>query len=133
MPQSRQPVTEARRDHLFLVIEPAEVGRLWRFGELKSYAGGDRIITIGEVTPGAFVIPAGRVEVTPRGTLEHSELIVTHGPSSFMGEPAQTSGRPSSIAFESKGSWNADPVHLVRRQGQHARTPSHKMRLLPAW
>jgi thioredoxin reductase (NADPH) len=40
------------------------------------------------------VILAGRVEVTHRGMPGHSELIVTHGPGSFMGELAQLSGRP---------------------------------------
>jgi hypothetical protein len=38
MPQSRHPLIEARRDQRFPVLEPAEVGGLWRFGELKSYA-----------------------------------------------------------------------------------------------
>ena len=59
MPQSRQPVTEARRDHLFLVIEPAEVGRLWRFAELglfhseiaqparRNEEGVDRLLGVG--------------------------------------------------------------------------------------
>jgi len=78
-------------------LEPAEVGRLWRFSELKSYAAGDRIVTTGEIAPGAFVILAGRVEVTHRATPGHSELIVTHGPGSFMGELAQLSGRPSLV------------------------------------
>jgi len=75
-------------------LEPAEVGRLWRFSELKSYAAGDRIVTTGEIAPGAFVILAGRVEVTQRGMPGHSELIVTQGPGSFMGELAQLSSRP---------------------------------------
>ena len=97
MPQSRQPLIEARRDQMFPVLEPAEVGRLWRFGELKSYAAGDRIAATGEIAPGAFVILAGRVEVTHRGMPGHSELIVTHGPGSFMGELAQLSGRPSLV------------------------------------
>ena len=47
MPQSIRPVIEARRDQIFLVLEQAEVGRLWRFGELKSYAAGDRIVATG--------------------------------------------------------------------------------------
>jgi hypothetical protein len=66
VPQSRRQLIEARRDQIFPVLEPAEVGRLWRFGELKSYAGGDRIVATGEIAPGAFVILAGRVEVTHR-------------------------------------------------------------------
>jgi thioredoxin reductase (NADPH) len=97
MPQSRRPLIEARRDQMFPVLEPAEVGRLWRFGELKSYAAGDRIAATGEIAPGAFVILAGRVEVTHRGMPGHSELIVAHGPGSFMGELAQLSGRPSLV------------------------------------
>ena len=97
MPQSRQLLIETRRDQMFPALEPAEVGRLWRFGELKSYAAGDRIITTGEIAPGAFVILAGRIEVTHRAMPGHSELIVTHGPGSFMGELAQLSGRPSLV------------------------------------
>jgi thioredoxin reductase (NADPH) len=97
MPQSRHPLTEARRDQIFPVLEQAEVGRLWRFGGLKSYAAGDQVLATGEVAPGAFVILAGRVEVTRRGMPGHSELIVTHGPGSFMGELAQLSGRPSLV------------------------------------
>ena len=51
----------------------------------------------GEIAPGAFVIQSGRVDVTQRGREGHSELIVTHGPGSFMGELAQLSGRPSLV------------------------------------
>ena len=36
MPQSRHSLIETRRDQMFPVLEPAEVGRLWWFGELKS-------------------------------------------------------------------------------------------------
>ena len=97
MPQSRNPLSEARRDQIFPVLEPAEVGRLWRFGELKSYAAGDRMAATGEIAPGAFVILAGRVDVTRRELPGHSELIVTHGTGSFMGELAQLSGRPSLV------------------------------------
>src|SRR5271156_3500018 len=97
MPQSVHPLIEARRDQMFPGLEPAEVGRLWRFGELKSYAAGDRIVATGEIAPGAFVVLAGRVDVTQRGREGHSELIVTHSPGSFMGELAQLSGRPSLV------------------------------------
>jgi thioredoxin reductase (NADPH) len=96
MTQSVHPLIEARRDQMFPVLEPAEVGQLWRFGELKFYEAGDRIVATGEIAPGAFVILAGRVDVTQRG-LGHSDPIVTHGPGSFMGELAQLSGRPSLV------------------------------------
>jgi len=97
MPQSRHSLIEARRDQMFPVLEQAEIGRLWRFGELKSYAASDRIVATGEIAPGVFVILAGRVEVSRRQMPGHSELIVTHGRGSFMGELAQLSGRPSLV------------------------------------
>ena len=96
MPQSVQLI-EARRDQMFPVLEPAEIGRLWRFGELKTYAAGERIVATGQIAPGAFVILAGRVDVMQSGGLGHSRLIVTHGPGSFMGELAQLSDRPSLV------------------------------------
>ena len=76
------------------VLEPAEIDRLARLGERKSYAAGERIIATGEIAPGAF---AGHVDVVQGGTLRHSEPIVTHGPGSFMGKLAQLSSRPSLV------------------------------------
>ena len=97
MSQSAHPIIEARRDQMFPVLEPAEIDRLARLGERKSYAAGERIVATGEIAPGAFVILAGHVDVMQGGTLGHSEPIVTHGPGSFMGELAQLSSRPSLV------------------------------------
>jgi thioredoxin reductase (NADPH) len=107
MPQSVHPLIEARRDQMFPVLEPAEIDRLARFGELKSYAAGERIVATGEIAPGAFVILAGQVDITQRGRMGNSELIVTHGPGSFMGELAQLSGRPSLVDAYAKGAVEA--------------------------
>ena len=96
MPQAVHPIIETRRDQMFPVLEPAEIERLARFGERKSYAAGVRIFTTGEVAPGAFIILTGRAEVSQH-RLGRSETIVTHGPGSFMGELAQLSGRPSLV------------------------------------
>jgi thioredoxin reductase (NADPH) len=97
MPQSIHSLIEARHDQMFPVLEPSEIDRLARFGELKSYAAGVRIVATGEIGPGAFVILAGQVDITQRGRMGNSEHIVTHGPGSFMGELAQLSGRPSLV------------------------------------
>ncbi len=97
MPRSEHPLIEARRDQMFPVLQPAEIDRLARFGERNSYAAGERLVATGEVAPGAFIILAGRVDVTQGGMLGHSEPLVTHGPGSFMGELAQLSGRPSLV------------------------------------
>jgi len=97
MPQSMHPMIEARREQMFPVLEPEELDRLARFGERKSYAAGERLVTTGEIAPGAFVFLSGRADVTQRGREGHSELIVTHGPGSFGGELAQLSDRPSLV------------------------------------
>jgi thioredoxin reductase (NADPH) len=97
MPQSVHSMIEARRDQMFPVLEPAEIDRLARFGERRSYPAGERLLATGETALGAFVILAGQVEVTQGGVLGHSAPIVTHGPGSFMGELAQLSGRPSLV------------------------------------
>ena len=96
MAQTVHSTIEARRDQMFPVLDPAEIERLARFGERKSYAVGARIFTTGEVAPGAFIILSGRAE-SSQHRLDRSEPIVTHGPGSFMGELAQLSGRPSLV------------------------------------
>ena len=93
MAQTVHSTIEARRDQMFPVLESAEIKRLARFGERKSYPEGARIFTTGEVAPGAFIILAGRAE-SSQHRLDRSEPIVTHGTGSFMGELAQLSGRP---------------------------------------
>jgi thioredoxin reductase (NADPH) len=96
MSPSMHPFIEARWDQMFPTLAPAEIERLARFGERKSYAAGETIVATGEIAPGAFLILSGRVDVSQRG-LDHSDRIVTHGPGSFMGELAQLSGRPSLV------------------------------------
>jgi hypothetical protein len=44
MPQSMHPLIEARRDQMFPVLEPAEIGRLWRFAQ-----GGRVSASVGSV------------------------------------------------------------------------------------
>ncbi len=106
-PRPLQPLIEARRDQMFPVLAPAEIARLSRFGMPKSYAAGERIVATGEISPGAFVILAGRVDVVQRDRLGHSQLIVTHGPGSFMGELAQLSDRPSLVEADAKAAVEA--------------------------
>jgi len=37
---------------MFPVLEPAEIDRLARFGQRKSYAAGERLVATGEIAPG---------------------------------------------------------------------------------
>ena len=87
----------SRAEQRFPVLIPAEVERLRRFGELRTYEAGACIARTGEVVPGFFVVLAGEIAMTQRDTFGHEHLIVTHGPGNFMGELAQLTGRPALV------------------------------------
>src|SRR6266576_1629865 len=97
MPPSPHSPNDTRHDQTFPVLEAAEIVRITRLGERRAYAAGAHIFTAGEVAPGAFVLLSGHVDVTQRGGHRESELIVTHGPGSFMGELSQLAGRPALV------------------------------------
>src|SRR5439155_3368511 len=116
MAASEHPIIETRRDQMFLVLEPAEIDRLRRFGETRSYGAGERLATTGEVGPGMVVILTGNVVVTRRDELAHHPPIVTYGPGSFLGELAQLSGRPALVDGHTQGTVEAlvIPPHKLR-------------------
>ena len=91
------PIIETRFDQMFPTLEPREIDRLRRFGELRAYRAGERLVRRAKSSPGLFVILDGEVAITQRSVLGHEEAIVTHGPGSFMGELNQLSGRPSLV------------------------------------
>src|SRR5919197_601316 len=97
MAESPRPVIETRYAQMFPALEPAEIDRLRRFGETRTFGTGERLVETGEVSPGMFVILSGEVTVTQHNPLGRDQPIVTHGRGSFMGELAQLSGRPSLV------------------------------------
>src|SRR5690349_2843628 len=97
MAQPFQTILEQRRDQIFLRLDPAEIERLRRFGEVRTFATGARLETAGKVGPGLVVFLAGTAAVTHGGHLGTEEPIVTHGPGNFMGELAQLAGRPALV------------------------------------
>lgn len=88
-------VFEQRRDQTFPKLDPAEIERVRRFGEARSFATGDRLMKAGEVGPGLIVILSGRVAVTEHDQFGAQQRISLHVDGSFMGELAQLSGRPA--------------------------------------
>jgi thioredoxin reductase (NADPH) len=82
---------------MFPVLEPEEIERLERFGEIRAYGAGEHLVKTGEPSPGAFVLLTGEVDVTQRDAFGREQLIVTHRRGSFMGELAQLSDRPSLV------------------------------------
>jgi thioredoxin reductase (NADPH) len=97
MSSTKGSTFDTRFAQMFPTLDPAEVERLRRFGETRAFHPGERLVTTGEVSPGMFVIVSGEVALSQHSVLGGDQLILTHGPGSFMGELAQLSGQPSLV------------------------------------
>jgi thioredoxin reductase (NADPH) len=98
-----QSIIDTRRYQMFPTLEPVEIERVRRFGEVRSYREGEALARIGQEGHGLTVILSGEVEITQRSELGHRLPIVTHGPGGFMGELAQLSGRPFLVDAYARG------------------------------
>ena len=78
---------------MFPVLAAAEIDRLRRFGEPRTYKKGEFLSRTGEVTSGLMIFLAGTARVTPHD--KPDEPIVIYQPGHFLGELVQLSGRPS--------------------------------------
>ena len=106
-PAAQSPI-DARYAEMFPVLALSEIGRISRLGERRAYPAGARVFSTGEIAPGAFVLLSGQVDIMQRVGDRDAELIVSHGPGSFMGELAQLSGRPALVDGVARG-----PVEVV--------------------
>lgn len=90
-------IMDTRADQMFPTLEPGEIERMRRFGELHRFGVGEMLSRVGQVGLGVSVVLAGAVEITRRDEAGNPQPIVTHLPGAFMGELAQLSGRPSLV------------------------------------
>jgi thioredoxin reductase (NADPH) len=88
-------IIDTRRAQMFPTLQPFEIERVRRFGEVRAFAVGEPLAKVGEVAGGLSVILAGLVEVTWYDQSCHRVSIVTHGAGEFLGELAQLAGRPA--------------------------------------
>ena len=86
-----------RHHQMFLTLTPAELERVRRFGDLHHWHAGDMLFRSGHVSPGMFVLISGRVRVTQRSWQGVEKTVVEHGPSQFVAEVGQLSGRPALV------------------------------------
>ncbi len=98
-----QSFSDTRNHQRFPTLEPAEIERLRRFGEVRSYGAGEALAKVGAVGHGLAIILAGNVDITQHDQWGRRTLVVTHGPGSFMGELAQLAGRPSLLDAYARG------------------------------
>jgi thioredoxin reductase (NADPH) len=90
-------IIDTRRNQMFPVLEPVEIERVRRFGEVRSYGAGEALAKVGEKGHGLAVILTGTVEITQHDESGRREPIVTHRVGAFMGELAQLAGRPALV------------------------------------
>src|ERR1700747_3766247 len=88
---------DTRHGQMFPTLEPPEIERMRRFGEVRSFGAGEALAQVGDTGRGLTVILAGKVKVTRRDQSGHPVPIVTVGPGDFMGELAQLAGRPTLV------------------------------------
>ena len=82
---------------MFPVLDSSEIERVRHFGTLRSYREGEALAKAGSISEGFSIILSGKVDVNQHVSSGQGELIVTHGPGSFMGELAQLAGQPSLV------------------------------------
>jgi thioredoxin reductase (NADPH) len=95
MASSLQSIVEQRHDQIFPILDPLEIERVRRFGEVRSFAAHEALVTSGQVAAGFIVILAGKVAVTEHGYIDNPTSIIIVGPGNFMGELSQLTGRPA--------------------------------------
>src|SRR6202047_4072628 len=88
---------DTRREQMFPKLEPLEIDRLRRFGEVRRYGAGEALFVTGEIAPGMSVLIKGSVRVTRRDPLGHSAPIVEQGPGQFVAEVGQCSRQPAFV------------------------------------
>ena len=82
-----------RLEQTFPTLTDAEIARMRRFGELRSYKHGKCLFETGKPGPGMFVLLSGHVAITARDGLGHITPVIDQGPGQFLAEVGQLSGR----------------------------------------
>jgi thioredoxin reductase (NADPH) len=92
MAASLSPNLETRREQIFPTLSSAEIQRLQRFGELRTYAVSAMLVTAGSPPPGLQVILSGTAKVRPHDEHLRDRELVEHRTGSLVGELTGLSG-----------------------------------------
>lgn len=92
-----------RYDQTFPTLTPNDVDRLRRFGTVRRYADGERLVEAGKLSPGMFVLLTGHVALTQRDGLGHVSPLLEEGPGQFIGEVGQLGNRPAFVDVQAEG------------------------------
>jgi thioredoxin reductase (NADPH) len=104
------------RSRMFLALEPAEIERIRRFGEVRTFQAGEALFQVGEPGHGLCVILSGEVDLIRHlqpGTLK---TFATQGPGAVLAEISQLVGAPVLVDGRAQGPVEAlvVPPHQFR-------------------
>src|SRR4030095_14248958 len=74
-----------------------EIARIGRFGAVRRFGRGTRLVTAGETAPGLFVVLDGALTASMRDGLGRITPLVNARRGDFTGEVAQLSGGPALV------------------------------------
>jgi len=118
---------------MFPVLEPAQVDRLRRFAEPRSFSDGERLVSAGEAASAMYVILKGEVVAKQRDDIVEYDPFVTITPGMFTGELAQLSGRPALVDLVAQGDVDTLAIPSLRIRDvmiEEAEIGEHMMRAL---
>jgi thioredoxin reductase (NADPH) len=124
---------ETRRHQMFPVLEEAQIDRLRRFAEPRSFSDGERLVSAGEATSSMYIILKGEVVAKQRDDIVKYDPIVTATAHMFTGELAQLSGRPALVDLVAKGDVDTLAIPSPRIRDvmiEEAEIGEHMMRAL---
>src|SRR5450755_4596405 len=97
------PRAFVRYEQTFPELTPQEIGRMRRFGEIRTYQDGDMLFETGKPGPGMFVVLAGHVAITQRDGFGHVTPVIDQGPGQFLAEVGQLSSRVALVDGHAEG------------------------------
>src|SRR3981189_2239148 len=103
MSEPKPSIIDTRRAQMFPILADAEIERMRRFGEPRSFQAGEALARVGEVGHGMIIILAGEVDVTQHDDSGHGHLLATAGPGACRGGLAQLAGRPALVDAHARG------------------------------
>jgi thioredoxin reductase (NADPH) len=87
----------SRRHQMFPALSDADIARIRRFGEVRTYRHGEALFMAGRTSPGMFVVLKGLVALSQRDGLGTVVPIVQQGPGQFTAEVGTLSAQPSLV------------------------------------
>jgi len=103
-PGSEFSYLEGRLREIFAPLNEADIPRVARFGERRSYPDGAMLFEVGKPSLGIFVLLSGRVAFSRRDALGRSIPIWERaGAGHFLGEVGQLSGADALVDVQARG------------------------------